>query len=114
MHNRALGILLWPWFCHRIEKQNSESFLNYDADLTSVITMKLKFFFFAMLFSLHDAISYDVINIKNFREILRYFFQILVTPLLSYKQNYSKDCFLDLCSCIFKKSQHKNLLTIIK
>ena len=33
--------------------------------------MELKFFFFAMLVSLYDAISFDVINIKNFREILR-------------------------------------------
>ena len=36
--------------------------------------MELKFiFFFAMLVSLYDFISCDVINVKNFREILRYF-----------------------------------------
>ena len=34
-----------------------------------------------MLVSLSDVISYDVINVKNFREILRYFFYILATPL---------------------------------
>ena len=46
---------------------------NYDANLTSVITMEL-IFFFAMLASLYEVISCDVINVKNFREILRYFF----------------------------------------
>ena len=35
-----------------------------------------------MLVSLYEVISCDVINVKNFREILRYFFQILATPLL--------------------------------
>ena len=41
----------------------------------SVITMELKsIFFFAMLVSLYDIISFDVINVKNFREIMRYFF----------------------------------------
>ena len=36
--------------------------------------MGLKFFFFfAMLVSPYDVISWDVINIINFREILRYF-----------------------------------------
>ena len=34
-----------------------------------------------MLVSLYDFISCDVINFKNFRENLRYFFQILATPL---------------------------------
>ena len=65
--------------CHGNEKQNSESFFNYDANLTSVITMELKFiylfiYFFAMLISLYDVISCYVISVKNFREILRYFF----------------------------------------
>ena len=32
------------------------------------------FFFFEMLVSPYDVISCDVINVKNFREILRYFF----------------------------------------
>ena len=45
MHNHAPGILLWQCSCHRNEKQNSEPFFNYDANLTSVITMELKFFF---------------------------------------------------------------------
>ena len=54
----------------------SEFFFNYDANLTSVIIMELKFifFFFAVLVSLYDFISGDAINVKNFREILRYFF----------------------------------------
>ena len=60
--------------CHRNEKQNSESFFNYNANLTSVIIMELKFFFFAMLVSLYDVISCDVVNVKNFREILSYVF----------------------------------------
>ena len=81
-HNHAPGILLWQCSCHRNEKQNSESFFNYDANLTSVITMERKFiFFFVMLVSLYDVISCDVIHVKNFREILRYFFWILATPL---------------------------------
>ena len=32
------------------------------------------YFFFAMLVSLYDVISCDVINVKNFRKILRSFF----------------------------------------
>ena len=44
-HNHAPGILLWQSCCHRNEKQNSKSFFNYDANLTSVNTMELKFFF---------------------------------------------------------------------
>ena len=37
--------------------------------------MELKgVFFFAMLISLYDVISCDVINAENFREIWRYFF----------------------------------------
>ena len=35
--------------------------------------LKFIFFFFAMV-SLYDVISCDIINIENFREILRYFF----------------------------------------
>ena len=80
-HNHAPGILLWQCSWQRNEKQISESFFNYDTNLTSVITMELKFFSFAMLVFLYDAISCDVINVKNFREILRYFFYILATPL---------------------------------
>ena len=47
-HNHAPGILLWQCSCHRNEKQNSESFFNYDANLTSVITLELKFVFFTL------------------------------------------------------------------
>ena len=36
--------------------------------------MELNFIFFAMLVSRYDVISRDVINVKNFREILGYFF----------------------------------------
>ena len=38
--------------------------------------MELKFMFFFVGFSvsLHDVISCDVINVKKFREFLRYFF----------------------------------------
>ena len=32
------------------------------------------FFFIAMLVSLYGVISCDAINVKSFREILRYFF----------------------------------------
>ena len=35
--------------------------------------MELRFFF-TMLVSLYNVISCDVINVKNFREILMYFF----------------------------------------
>ena len=34
----------------------------------------LKFFLFSDLVFLYDVISCDVINLKNFDEILRYFF----------------------------------------
>ena len=47
-HNHAPGILLWQCSCHRHEKQNSESFFNYDANLTSVITMELKIIIFSL------------------------------------------------------------------
>ena len=43
---RLSGILLWQCPCHRNKKQNSEYFFNYDANLTLVITMELKFIFF--------------------------------------------------------------------
>ena len=42
----APGILLWQCSCYRNENQNPESFFNYDANLTLVITMELKFIFF--------------------------------------------------------------------
>ena len=75
MYNYEPGILLWQCSCHRKEKQNSESFFNNDNNLTLVITMDLKcFFLLAMLVSLYDVIICGVINIENFREILRYFF----------------------------------------
>ena len=73
-HNHAPGILLWQCSCHRNEKQNSESFFNYDTILTSVITMELKYFFRYDVGFSYDVISWDVINVKNFREILKYFF----------------------------------------
>ena len=40
-----------------------KSFFNYDAHLTSVITMELSFIFFFV-----DVNICDVINVKNFRE----------------------------------------------
>ena len=43
-HNHAPGTLLWWCFCHTNEKQNSESFFNYDVNVTSVITMELNCF----------------------------------------------------------------------
>ena len=45
-HNHASHTLLWRCSCHRNQKQNSKSFFNYDANLTLVITMELKFIFF--------------------------------------------------------------------
>ena len=60
------GILLWQCSCDRNEKQKSESFFSYDANLTSVITMELKFIFFiAMLVSLSDVTSCHVIYVNN-------------------------------------------------
>ena len=56
-----------------------------------------------MLFSLYGVISCDVINIKNFREILRYFFHILATPLLLIVWSFLDQSFLvrkRLQSCI--------------
>ena len=75
MHNHAPRFLLCLCSCHRNKKQKSESFFHYDTNLTSVITVELKFiFFFAMLVSLYGVISCDAVNIKNFQEILSYFF----------------------------------------
>ena len=79
-HNHTPEMLLWRSSCHRNTKQNSKPFFNCDAYLTSVIIMGLKFFF-AMLVSLYDIITCDVINLKNFTKILRYFFQILAMSL---------------------------------
>ena len=74
-HNHAPRFLLCLCSCHRNEKQKSESFFNYDTNLTSVITTEPKFiFFFAMLVSLYGVIRCDAVNIKNFREILSFFF----------------------------------------
>ena len=42
-----------------------------------------------MLVSLYNVISCDIINIKNFCEILRYFFQILATPLMNANKKIS-------------------------
>ena len=44
--------------------------------------MELKLFFFAMLVSLYDVISCDIINVKNFREILGYSFKFRLRPRL--------------------------------
>ena len=47
-HNHAPEILLWQCSCHRNKKNSfklQKSFFNYDANLTSVIAMELKFFF---------------------------------------------------------------------
>ena len=41
-----------------------------------------------MLLSLYVGISYDVINVKNFREILGYFFWILAMPLKDVSNNH--------------------------
>ena len=42
-----------------------------------------------MLACPYDVIRYDVIKKKNFREISKYFFKILATPLLtSYERIY--------------------------
>ena len=47
------------------KEMKNKSLFNYDANLTSVITMELKFtfFVFAMLVSLYDVISCDVVNV---------------------------------------------------
>ena len=56
-------------------KKNSESFFNYDTNLTSVLLWNSSFFFFfVMLASLYGVISFDVINVENVHQILRYFF----------------------------------------
>ena len=58
-----------------MKNKNSESLFKYDANLTSVITMELNFFCVcAILISRYSVITFGVINVKNFRENLRYFF----------------------------------------
>ena len=42
-----------------------------------------------MLVSLYNVISCDIINVKNFREILRCFFQILATSLMNANKKIS-------------------------
>ena len=52
-HNHAAGILLWECSYHRNGKQNSEPFFNFDANLSSVIAMELKFVFFLCVVGLY-------------------------------------------------------------
>ena len=83
----TLVLLLTLWKvnvgrCHKNETQKSKSFFNYHANLTSVITMKLKLFFVKILLSLYGFISCDVFKVKHLHEFLRYVFYILATPLL--------------------------------
>ena len=63
-HNHAREILLWQCSFHINEKQNSKSFFNYDANLTSVITMKLKFIFFSLRCWFHCITSLAVTSSK--------------------------------------------------
>ena len=46
---------------------------------------RFQYFFFVMLVSLYHVISCDVINNKNFREILRYFFKFWLCLCSSLK-----------------------------
>ena len=81
-HNHALGILLWQCSCHRNEKQNSEPFFNYDANLTSVITMELKVI---MLVSLCDVIICDASSmLKTFVKFWGTFFRFWLCPCLQF------------------------------
>ena len=57
-----------------IEMKNKIPSLSSTMTLISDYYGTQVYFFFAMLVSLYDVISCDVINVKNFPEILRYFF----------------------------------------
>ena len=46
----------------------------YSTIISDYYGTQVYFFFFAMLLCLYDIISCDAINVKNFREILRYLF----------------------------------------
>ena len=78
-HNHIPGTLLRQYSSYRNEKQNSKSFFNDDANLTLVITMELNFIFFSLWCWFLCMASLAVTS--SFREILRYFFWILATPL---------------------------------
>ena len=47
-HNHAPDISVWRCSCHRNEKQTSKFFFNYDANLTSVITVDSSLIFFSL------------------------------------------------------------------
>ena len=81
-HNHTRGILLWQCSCLRNAKQNSESFFNYDPNLTSLITMELKiiFFPFQCWFLCMTSLAVDVINVKKFREIWGTSFKFWLRP----------------------------------
>ena len=64
--------------------------------------MEIKFiFFFALFVSLYHIVSCDIINVKNFREIVRYFFQIQATPLSSaYSFHVKRNILAGFQMCI--------------
>ena len=68
-YSYAPEIFLWRCSFLKNKKQNSKSSINYDA-----MEFKFVFFSFAILVSLDDISSCDFIKVKNFHEILRYFF----------------------------------------
>ena len=56
-----------------------------------------------MLVFLYGVISCDVTNVNNFREILRYFFYILATPLIGIGSYLSRwICFQRFAPGIIK------------
>ena len=67
-HNHAPEILLRRCSCHKNEKKIQVC--NYDANLASVITVELKFFFLCGVDFSYDVINSDIINVNNVHEIL--------------------------------------------
>ena len=79
----------WRCSCLWNEKQSSTSFFNYDAKLTSVITMGTLVYFFSLAMFFCDVMSCDVINVKNFMKFWGTSFEFWLRPChLSRPRNW--------------------------
>ena len=115
-HNHAPGILLWQCFCHRNEKQNSESFFNYDANLTSVITMELKYFSsLRCWFHCMTSLALTSSSLKISGKFLDTTFKFLQRPLRKPVSHFTVAKFQNMQNplCASKNSLSKNFDTVM-